>query len=75
MKTNSRESARQEEEQRLSAFRSDLKALLEKHDAVLGVTMNGDTYGIDDAYVDVSLNPRPNGNLPFCTEPVRLFEE
>ncbi|KZX73941.1 hypothetical protein A3715_15540 [Oleiphilus sp. HI0009] len=70
-----RELAKQEEVQRLTAFRSDLKEILEKHGVILGVTMDGDTYGIHEAYVDISLKPLPNGHLHFVTEAVRLFNE
>lgn len=72
---NLREQQAQEEAQRLSEFRSELKALMAKHGAQLDVHMEGDTYGIEESYVAVSLKPRPGGSITLCTESVRLFDD
>lgn len=40
----------------LNAFKADLKALLEKHNCGLGVSVSGDTHGLEfDFYVDTKL--------------------
>jgi len=69
---NLRELQQAEIEQRLSAFRNELKELLDRHGAILGVTVEGDTHGIDDAFVDVSLAPIENGKNTLISEAFRL---
>ena len=72
---NLRELQAQEEDERLDAFRDELKALMEKHGAILDVHMEGDTYGIEESYVAVALKPRPGGSIKLCTESTRLFDD
>jgi hypothetical protein len=72
---NLRERQKAEESERLAAFRADLKSLMEKHGANLDVHMEGDTYGIEESYVAVSLKPMPGGHITLCTESVQLFED
>ncbi len=42
------------EKKQLDAFKKDLKILLNKHSASLGLSIEGDTHGIYDEGLDVS---------------------
>ena len=60
-----------------SAFKKDLKALLNKHNACLVVMVEGDTHGIHDEGIGVSFMPeKPNrhghkiwSDAEYITEP------
>lgn len=43
-------------DKQLKAFKDDLAKLLEKHGAVMGVTVEGDTHGIYGENIDVCFN-------------------
>lgn len=73
--TNRLELAVAEEVRRLDAFQAELNVLLERHGAMLGVTVEGDTHGIDDSYIDVCFSPLSNGVRTIDTDQVRLFQE
>ena len=62
------------EKQRLKAFKKELRELLKKHDASLGLIVKGDTYGTYDEGLGVSfLLPKVKGdNFRHWTEESRL---
>ena len=72
---NLREQQKEEWEQRLADFRAELNTLLERHGAILDVTVEGDTHGIDDAFVDVAFRPLENGKNTLITDAVRVFDK
>lgn len=72
---NKRELAQAEFAERLAAFRTELNELLDKHGAILDVTIEGDTHGIFDSYVDVAFKPLADGHIELITDCVPLFEK
>lgn len=61
--------------ERLAAFRAELSELLTRHGAKLDVTVEGDTHGVDDAYIDVIFKPLESGGFTRETDPLRLFDD
>lgn len=64
-----------QKQERLAAFRAELSELLTRHGAELDVTVEGDTHGVDDAYIDVIFKPSQEDALKRETDPIRLFDD